>query len=231
MTPDARKKLIILGIALIILIAIAGTIYILSTSHNSKNNIGGGSSGGGSGNGGGSGGGGSGSGGNGGGGVVTPPQPLPSGGWLQKHNYYRKLLGVNDLVWDNDLAKQSYQYASKINGGAPFEHGDLSSPICENNECGQNLDMGDGNSQSSPEAVDRWYKECCVYDGSPSENSGHYTQVVWKSASKVGCASVGRVGACLYNTGNRTSNGVFVKGEVPDNKTCLGISEGCKKST
>jgi hypothetical protein len=142
------------------------------------------------------------------------------------------LVGYPDLVWDNDLAQQSYKYASKINSGAPFEHGDLANPMCENGTCGQNLDMGVGSSQSSPDAVDRWYQECCLYNGSPSEKSGHYTQLIWKGATKVGCASVGHVGACLYNTGNKTvAPTVFVPGNVPEKGKCPGIPGGCHTST
>lgn len=103
---------------------------------------------------------------------------------LNEHNIKRDLHGVQHLVWDASLAEYAANYAA-------------SSFSCDNVQLvhshgpyGENLAAG-YTGGASP--VDAWYDEISMYDfNNPgfSEATGHFTQVVWKSTEKVGCAKV-----------------------------------------
>ncbi|XP_073999973.1 salivary antigen-5-like [Rhodnius prolixus] len=97
------------------------------------------------------------------------------------------------LTWSSDAALQAKAWAS----GCDFMH---NSPKTKktNKPMGQNIYMKSstekGTLESSfkkyiPEMVKGWYDEVKLYNyGDPfSAATGHYTQIVWKSTTKVGC--------------------------------------------
>jgi hypothetical protein len=155
-----------------------------------------------------------------------PPSPPPSPpslpnkpAWLDAHNKYRTKVGYNNLEWDDDLASQSKNYANNLASTNTFAHGDLCNPNCNGspcsdggNRCGQNLEKATP-STNPQQSVDNWYSEISKYLGSQScdsgnmeclESAGHYTQVMWKDATKVGCgiSDNNEISACLYDKGN-----------------------------
>lgn len=103
---------------------------------------------------------------------------------LAAHNAKRDLHGVPHLKWNSDLAKYAADYAASsfscdnvklIHSGGPY---------------GENLAAGYSGGTSPVEA---WYNEIDSYNFDKpgfSEATGHFTQVVWKSTSEVGCARV-----------------------------------------
>lgn len=103
---------------------------------------------------------------------------------LNEHNVKRDLHAVPHLQWDATLAQYAADYAARtfscdnvqlVHSGGPY---------------GENLAAG-FTGGASP--VDAWYAEISSYDYSNpgfSEATGHFTQVIWKSTSKVGCAFV-----------------------------------------
>lgn len=103
---------------------------------------------------------------------------------LEEHNTKRALHGVQPLSWDPALAQWAADYAAKafscdnvqlIHSGGPY---------------GENLAAG---YVGGAAPVDAWYNEIKDYNfNSPgfSEATGHFTQVVWKSTSTIGCAKV-----------------------------------------
>ncbi|GEQ71357.1 hypothetical protein JCM33374_g5040 [Metschnikowia sp. JCM 33374] len=103
---------------------------------------------------------------------------------LNEHNIKRALHGVNSLTWDSTLAQFAANYAANsfscdnvqlIHSGGPY---------------GENLAAG---YVGGAAPVDAWYDEIRDYDFSNpgfSEATGHFTQVVWASTTKVGCAQV-----------------------------------------
>ncbi|KAK6462805.1 hypothetical protein DFJ63DRAFT_313936 [Scheffersomyces coipomensis] len=103
---------------------------------------------------------------------------------LTAHNEKRALHGVPPLVWDNTLTQFAYNYAINnyncnnvqlIHSGGPY---------------GENLAAG---YSGGYDPVDAWYNEISQYDFSDpgfSEATGHFTQVVWKSTSTLGCARI-----------------------------------------
>jgi pathogenesis-related protein 1 len=149
------------------------------------------------------------------GGAYVPPQTSGASGagssdmdsCLASHNRYRAMGGSPQLVWDAGLASQAQQWANNLAGGfgLSLRH--------SYNGNGENLFGGQGGSYNCESAVTMWYNEKPLYNGGPVggigfSRYGHYTQLMWKSTKKVGCAA-GRSGSKViyvcqyYPAGNK----------------------------
>lgn len=96
---------------------------------------------------------------------------------LDTHNKYRAKHHAPALVWDETLAA----YAQKWSDRCVFEH--------SHGKYGENLAEG---HPSWTAVVDAWYNEVDMYDYSKpgfSMDTGHFTQVVWKGTTKIGCGA------------------------------------------
>jgi len=132
---------------------------------------------------------------------APPVAPRPSGGsggsggspsadkgsCLTKHNFYRRRhRDTPDLVWDNNLAKGAQEYADYLRDNNKWEHSKgLSAQL------GENLAKSSGYplAGACDRAITSWYNEINEYNfNNPgfSGATGHFTQVVWKSTTKVG---------------------------------------------
>ncbi len=130
-------------------------------------------------------------------------------GITAEHNRLRaqENAGLPDLKWDAKVAaysKSKMEYLAK--NGCTLDHG--AGP--NNPGYGENLFMGGGTSWTGADAVNGWYEEKSDY--SLSDNScgggkvcGHYTQVVWKNSTGLGCYRAvcpndeGVIIGCNYN--------------------------------
>jgi hypothetical protein len=121
---------------------------------------------------------------------------------LAAHNAYRENLGLPPLRWSDQLAANAQQWADHLAETGAFEH---SGP-------GQNLAMAAAGSESLTQLVDLWGSEQADFtDGYFPDISttgnwidvGHYSQMVWKATTQVGCGfaeSNGRdILVCDYN--------------------------------
>eukprot|EP01023_Acetabularia_acetabulum_P038905 TRINITY_DN37279_c0_g1_i1.p1 TRINITY_DN37279_c0_g1~~TRINITY_DN37279_c0_g1_i1.p1 ORF type:complete len:550 (-),score=99.96 TRINITY_DN37279_c0_g1_i1:605-2254(-) len=102
--------------------------------------------------------------------------------YVGAHNLRRDTHCVPFLEWDDTLATQSQNYANLC----IFEHSDAEG-------VGENLFLGKGLVFSPEFVVEAWYEEIDFYNfNNPgfSSATGHFTQVVWESTSKVGCGEV-----------------------------------------
>ncbi|KAM9909118.1 hypothetical protein OXX69_005730 [Metschnikowia pulcherrima] len=96
---------------------------------------------------------------------------------LDSHNTYRAQHGVGALSW----AEGPYSYAKNnadnydCSGILTHTHG----------QYGENLAAG---FPSGPAAVTAWYVEGETFDFSAYNEYNHFTQLVWKDTTKVGCA-------------------------------------------
>jgi uncharacterized protein YkwD len=101
---------------------------------------------------------------------------------LNAHNAYRAKHCVGQLSWSATLAAQAQAWASKCTrNGNVFAHSGF-------NGYGENLAWGGGLGAKA--AVDLWYAEVSKYNfGSPAWSNavGHFTQVVWRATTQVGC--------------------------------------------
>jgi hypothetical protein len=121
---------------------------------------------------------------------------------LAAHNNYRASLGLPRLRWSDRLSASAQRWADHLAAIGRLEH----------NGSGQNLAMATSGSQSLTQLVDLWGGERAYFTNGyfPAvsttgnwANVGHYSQMVWRMTSEVGCGfarSYGRdVLVCDYN--------------------------------
>ena len=112
---------------------------------------------------------------------------------LAAHNRERLDLGLEPLNWNPALAQSAQQWADHLASTGRFEH----APENRDTPEGENLWAGT-KGYFAPEAmVDAWIREKRFFraglfpDNSMTgkvEDIGHYTQVVWRATTEVGCA-------------------------------------------
>ena len=118
---------------------------------------------------------------------------------LAAHNAERARIGVPAMGWDPALAADARVWADELAATGRFEHSpDESGKPLE----GENLWAGTPRAYSPEAMVGLWAAEKADYrpglfpNNSRSgdvENVGHYTQLIWRSSRRVGCATaVGR---------------------------------------
>lgn len=84
------------------------------------------------------------------------------------------------MTWSNELA----DFAQSVANTCKFEH--------SHGPYGENLAVGVGGGYNVEKAFTSWSDESKDYDwNNPGFDSktGHFTQVVWKDTSELGCAS------------------------------------------
>ena len=123
---------------------------------------------------------------------------------LKAHNAARAAVGkgLPNLKWSDTLANIALAHSKKCK----FQHSDTN--------YGENLWMGTSGYYTVTDGVNYWVNEKKNYNGQPIGQGnfsayGHYTQVVWKSTTEVGCgyAKCGNniIMTCNYNpAGNWT---------------------------
>ncbi|ESK98377.1 hypothetical protein Moror_127 [Moniliophthora roreri MCA 2997] len=100
--------------------------------------------------------------------------------YLEAHNSVRAQHGAQPLTWSDEAASKAQQWANNCK----FEHsgGSLGS-------FGENLAAGTSDSYTIARAVKGWTDEVSDYDPN-NPKASHFTQVVWKATTQVGCALV-----------------------------------------
>lgn len=131
---------------------------------------------------------------------------------VREHNRWRAEVGVPGLKWSASLAAGAQEWANHLveqGGGLVHSSGDY----------GENLFGGSGKVWGATDAVNSWGSEKQFYNGEPIGDSnfmqvGHYTQMVWRSTTQVGCgvatANGSTVWVCRYSPpGNMTGEKPF----------------------
>ncbi len=116
-------------------------------------------------------------------GAASPdPEPGRLAGVTRMHNAARAQVGVPDLIWDPTLAATAQAYANKCvyqHSGAP----NLGENIAANTPA--NVPVSAPMKDWAGEKADYDYNtNSCV----PNKQCGHYTQIVWKTTKRLGCA-------------------------------------------
>jgi len=158
--------------------------------------------------------------------LVALPQALAStdpimNEALTGHNSFRALHGASPLVWNDDLAAAANNWAS----GCVFEHsggqvgafGGMSSnwlsPITKDPifQPSENLAVGT-DPFTITDGINMWTGEAGDYDPKNPTYS-HFTQVVWKGTTELGCAFVTCPPGSIYPTeyGVRTLSPTFTR--------------------
>jgi hypothetical protein len=112
---------------------------------------------------------------------------------LMVHNKYRAAVGVPPLVWSDDLAAAARVWANTLNSNLQFAHDR------ETQDQGENLWMGTAGAFSVTQMVASWGQERQNFQNGTFPNVsatgnwfdvGHYSQMVWRNTTSVGCAGV-----------------------------------------
>jgi hypothetical protein len=112
---------------------------------------------------------------------------------LAVHNAARAQAGVPPLAWDPALGEAAARYAVYLALTNTFQHSDRS----QRPGTGENLWMGTRGAFSYEAMAGRWAGESrdfvpgvfpAVSRSGNWENVGHYTQMVWPTTTRVGCA-------------------------------------------
>ena len=126
--------------------------------------------------------------------VISTPQSA-----LDRHNAIRaEVFSGAVMSWSDTLALSAQEYANTLASSGKFEHG--------NSGYGENLFASSQNA-GFVDAINDWYKEKAYYNY--TNNScvglcGHYTQMVWRDSTQLGCAKA------IYTTGNYRGWSVIV---------------------
>ena len=112
---------------------------------------------------------------------------------LAAHNRERTAMGIPALAWDDQLQASAQSWAAHLATTGRFEHA-ADSP---SNPEGENLWGGTKGAFPVEAMVDGWVREKRYFKpGTFPDNSvtgrvediGHYTQLMWRSTRRVGCA-------------------------------------------
>jgi len=149
--------------------------------------------------------------------------------WLEAHNARRAChKGVGELMWDDEMAKSADAYIKdkgwkwrmdlpqgKSAHSAPKQRPNCGGTVGEDN-CGENLAWHTdtlGSRISPTSSVRNWYLEVlrCKDLNSDLQNgcqsgsgaTGHFTALIWKAATHLGCAisANGEAAVCRYRGG------------------------------
>jgi len=131
--------------------------------------------------------------------IDTRPQPrgdaLLRRSMLAAHNAARAAAGVPPLRWSEALARDAAAYAAQLARERRFAHSPA--PRGTPNQ-GENLWMGTRTAYSYDEMVAGWIGERRLFRRGRfpkvSRNGdwiavGHYTQIIWRTTSTVGCGT------------------------------------------
>lgn len=138
-------------------------------------------------------------------GLLAPPalaRELAPEELLATHNAYRAEVGVPALEWSVEIAASAQAWADALAASGEFEHSTA--------RYGENLWRGTAGAYSQVQMVESWGSEKAhfVYGTMPDVTDGrgivgHYTQVVWRKSTKLGCGlATGRgddVLVCQYD--------------------------------
>jgi uncharacterized protein YkwD len=148
--------------------------------------------------------------------------------WLDAHNQYRALHGVPPVTWSADLATSAQNWADTC----PATHSGWG--------YGENI-LWATYTLTPQEVVTFWYNEESDYDYSnpgyyENPGTGHFTQVVWKNTTEIGCgfrsgctdSIYPYVWVCQYNPPGNVL-GEFAENVLPPGEPSKGICPGVLK--
>lgn len=104
---------------------------------------------------------------------------------LDSHNHYRQELNLPPLTWSDELASSAREWADQLAASKSFRH--------STTKHGENLWMGTAGAYTQKDMVDSWGSEKQYYQHEtylkvpPAGVVGHYTQIIWRNTTRVGC--------------------------------------------
>lgn len=143
---------------------------------------------------------------------------------FDRHNQYRCMHGVPPFRWNDAIAQNAAKWGREANGKMVHSNDTFRSNIAGFKMLGENLAWG-GGRYTSTGGVDEWHKEILLTENGTTSNFslavGHYTALVWRDTTDVGCAVYKRLLVCQYGPIGNT-RGLFRSQVLPITK---GASE------
>lgn len=123
-------------------------------------------------------------------GRVESIEPDNMKGMVDRHNYWRAKVHVPDLKWSNACAKVAQDWADRLaKEGCKIHHRPSEGKL--STDYGENIYWSMGMENKAADVVDDWASEIEFFDEKSGQCRGgvcgHYTQVVWKNTTAVGC--------------------------------------------
>lgn len=147
---------------------------------------------------------------------------------LAAQNVERALAGMPPMAWDNSLGRAAAAYALQMAITGRFEHSDRS----QRRGVGENLWMGSRGAFSVETMVGGWASEKRYFvpgvfpNVSSSGNwidVAHYTQMIWPTTQRVGCAVASNARndylVCRYATAGNIDGRIISRGTRPPSRT------------
>jgi pathogenesis-related protein 1 len=130
--------------------------------------------------------------------TVTPVTVDISKPFVDQHNIWRAQVGVPNLKWSSALADFAQAWADNLkkSNSCGLTHRDGTNRLLNGQTTGENIFGGTGLSTgfrySAKDVADAWASEIKDYTASTGVCKsgavcGHYTQIVWKTTTEVGC--------------------------------------------
>ena len=135
---------------------------------------------------------------------------------LHCHNDYRTKHHAPPLTINKELSSIAQQYADHLAKNDIFEHSDNK---YKGNPLGENLYMCSGTAITGKAMTSSWYNEIKDYDFTKpgfSMQTGHFTQVIWKSTTQMGIGYAQSESGNYYGVANYYPAGNFT-GEFKQN--------------
>ncbi|KAH7860158.1 hypothetical protein Vadar_010032 [Vaccinium darrowii] len=107
--------------------------------------------------------------------------------FIYSHNMVRESHDLNYFSWSPTLAGYARWWANQRRGDCAMIH--------SNSDYGENIFWGEGDGWTATDAVEAWAAESAYYNYQtnscmPNRDCSHYTQLVWRSTTMVGCAKI-----------------------------------------
>lgn len=120
---------------------------------------------------------------------VDPNVPADMRALLDLHNAARAETNSAPMTWHAGLAGNAAAWAAQCQ----WEHTPPNQRTFQGQPFGENLSAGSGNSWTPAALGQGWNDEEADYDCpantcAPGAMCGHYTQVIWRNSTQVGCA-------------------------------------------
>ncbi|MDZ4713846.1 MAG: CAP domain-containing protein [Cytophagales bacterium] len=134
--------------------------------------------------------------------TMVQAQPARMAGMLERHNHWRKAVGVPPMKWSVKLALQAQAWAD-----SQAKRGDCACKHSTDTMYGENIYCSQGIASKAGDVADSWASEKKFYNHTAGKckggECGHYTQMVWRTTTEVGCG-MARCGdkeiwVCNYN--------------------------------
>lgn len=107
--------------------------------------------------------------------------------FLQVHNTVRASHNLPPLSWSTEMVYYAKWWANQRRADCALEHSALN--------YGENIFWGQGRKWTATQAVAAWVAEKAYYDYATNtcmsdRDCTHYTQMVWRTTTSVGCAKI-----------------------------------------